>query len=993
MRNTVLAVFLIIISLSVMSVFVIGSDATPSDESESDIILFDMGNGKTTWESPAYSDGDTVDKMLSKTAEAAGLSYEFSAGSISIDGKTEEVIGTGSGSGSFEISGTTSTVVVSSWHLYSWDETVKQWSDEDMSVLSDPYSGGEYAIGFHPDGIVPVETPQYATSWTMVRGDAENSGNQASAFSATEPAEVKWTDTRGGQSGVYSSVLYVQDYVIAKFGTSSGMGSELVDAALKCYTVSGEECWSFYFPGILYYETATPLIVGDYVYVTSGLGYIFKLPWKIGPGDNNENVTMFDGAVYDRDKVSDKIGAIPYDTHAQLTGSTYSTGCGSLVYDSGAIYCKASNGMMYCFDTDLNLIWSHQMFGHTYFIAPTVVDGYVFAGALDGNLYVMDKTNGNLIDSEKVYTKESRGNEYGSVNGICVVKTGETYSLMFGVTDGRGMSSTVGGIAIYSFDGEHLKQIFLNTEVFGMTSNYPVVSSDDEFTGIYFATSKGLYRIDTTGGWKLLTNSLAEIHAGPVLVNGEHLYLASFTAGKPNYIVNIDGSIEALISPPSNIRNYNMSAMTVIGDWVFVGNDSGMYAIYGVFPEYVEPVSDERSLLETVSVIVVVILAILIAIYVVLRLAFKKEKPFSFIANSVMHFIRGAEYSHNTKNRHRLWVVLIVGFVVMAIVFIVCLAVGSASTLSLSETFSALASAISKGGQNLVDDEITVYSSRLPRTMAALAVGVGLSIAGSIYQAIIRNPLVDPYIMGVSAGAGTAAIAVIAFDFTFFGLFSPHSIYLVAFTAMVGGLIAFFATMLIAEKAGGSSINYVLAGVVVGLGFSAVQTLMMSLAGHQVTNVLSWLFGSFSNIAWNQVGMIVIPAIALSLVPLFWAKEFNLVLLGEDQAKQMGLNVRMFNRCMLILASVLTSICVAFVGIIGFVGLVIPHLCRMILGGDHRLVLPSSIVLGGILMMLADFSARMLFFGQELPVGAITTIIGVPVFAYLLIRKGRMYDG
>ena len=165
------------------------------------------------------------------------------------------------------------------------------------------------------------------------------------------------------------------------------------------------------------------------------------------------------------------------------------------------------------------------------------------------------------------------------------------------------------------------------------------------------------------------------------------------------------------------------------------------------------------------------------------------------------------------------------------------------------------------------------------------------------------------------------------------------------------------------------------------------------MAGNQVSNALTWLFGSFSNISWNQIWLVFIPALFLSFVPLIWAKEFNLVLLGEDQAKQMGLDVRRFNRIMLILASVLTAICVAFVGIIGFVGLVIPHLCRMILGGDHRLVLPASIVLGAILMMGADFAAKMIIPGIELPVGAITTVIGVPVFAYLLIRKGRMYDG
>ena len=124
-----------------------------------------------------------------------------------------------------------------------------------------------------------------------------------------------------------------------------------------------------------------------------------------------------------------------------------------------------------------------------------------------------------------------------------------------------------------------------------------------------------------------------------------------------------------------------------------------------------------------------------------------------------------------------------------------------------------------------------------------------------------------------------------------------------------------------------------------------------------------------------------------------WAKELNLILLGDDNAQQMGLNVKRFDTLMLIMASVLTSVCVAFVGIIGFVGLVVPHVCRMILGGDHRLVLPASMVLGGALMLLADLLARMIMMPLELPVGAITTVVGVPVFAYLLIKKGRIYNG
>lgn len=325
--------------------------------------------------------------------------------------------------------------------------------------------------------------------------------------------------------------------------------------------------------------------------------------------------------------------------------------------------------------------------------------------------------------------------------------------------------------------------------------------------------------------------------------------------------------------------------------------------------------------------------------------------------------------------------------------FIICICVGPTVILSPGEAFSALVTALEKGGENLTYEEVMVYSSRLPRTVLALVIGMGLSIAGVIYQAIIRNPLVDPYIMGVSSGAGTAAIAVIAFDFTFFGLFSHNSLFLTAVSAMVGGVIAFAITMLLAEKSGGTSTNYVLAGVVVGMVFAAIQSIMLTTASNDVGNSLSWIYGSFANVVWEQVPVVFFPVLGMVFGSLIWAKEFNLVLLGEDQAKQMGLNVRLFNRSMLVLASVLTSLCVAFVGIIGFVGLVIPHLCRMILGGDHRLVMPVSIAFGGCLLMFADLLSRMLWSGFELPVGAITTLIGIPVFAWLLIRRGKMYDG
>ncbi|MCQ2078607.1 MAG: iron chelate uptake ABC transporter family permease subunit [archaeon] len=388
--------------------------------------------------------------------------------------------------------------------------------------------------------------------------------------------------------------------------------------------------------------------------------------------------------------------------------------------------------------------------------------------------------------------------------------------------------------------------------------------------------------------------------------------------------------------------------------------------------------------------ILVAILAVICAFLVHIKRT--QEMPvFAYIRTKLRS--DNANGSKVRRNKTRLLIVCLLGLTATFIMFLCSLAIGPTAILSLPDALSALMSAVGKHGQNLNFQEIIVYESRLPRAIATLGVGIGLSIAGCVYQAIIRNPLVDPYIMGVSSGAGTFAVAAIAANFTFFGLLANNN-FATPILAIIGGLLAFGLTLLIAEKAGGSSTNYVLAGVVIGLVFSAVQTMLLVTSdSNKLTSAMSWLFGSFANISWSTVWIVFFPALFLALVPLFWAKELNLVLLGEDQAKQMGLNVRKFNRWMLILASVLTSVCVAFVGIIGFVGMVIPHLARMVLGGDHRLVLPASIMMGGALMLFADLLAKMLMVPTELPVGAITTVIGVPVFAYLLIKKGRMYSG
>ena len=355
--------------------------------------------------------------------------------------------------------------------------------------------------------------------------------------------------------------------------------------------------------------------------------------------------------------------------------------------------------------------------------------------------------------------------------------------------------------------------------------------------------------------------------------------------------------------------------------------------------------------------------------------------------------IDGKGETHIERKRHRMVFLATVGTALLLIVFVMMLCIGPTAILDPIDALSNLFSAIGKDGSAMTDKEVMVFSSRFPRAVAAIAVGLGLSIAGTSYQAVIRNPLVDPYIMGVSSGAGTFAIAVIAFNFTFFGLISSNSIYLIAIAAIIGGLLAFGLTMILAHRAGATTNAYVLSGVVIGLVFGAVQTLMIVFSGNKVSDVLLWLFGSFANITWDKALFILIPVIVMSVLLFRYAKELNLILLGENQARQMGLDVKKFNAIVLVLASVMTAFCVAFCGIIGFVGLVVPPLCRMLFGGDHRLVLPASLALGGVLMMLADLVARMIIPGTELPVGAITTMIGVPVFAYLLIKRGKIYNG
>ncbi len=348
--------------------------------------------------------------------------------------------------------------------------------------------------------------------------------------------------------------------------------------------------------------------------------------------------------------------------------------------------------------------------------------------------------------------------------------------------------------------------------------------------------------------------------------------------------------------------------------------------------------------------------------------------------------------SEIARKKRRFKVIVVFGIVMSVVAFLISISISSGGIISVDEAVRALISSIQKGGENLTATENYIYYSRLPRAIAAVAVGAGLSIAGCMYQAIIRNPLVDPYITGVSSGAGCLAVAVSAVGLTI-PFLDNGSLYLIPVAAIIGGLLAFAMTMGIAEGSGGSTTNYILAGVIVGFAFSSIQTIFLTLGVDNLQDSMWWLYGSFSMVTWENAWLVFFPAMGVSLLALVWAREFNLFSMGEEQARQLGMNVKLFKRSMMVIASVLTALCVAFVGIIGFVGLVVPHACRMALGSDHRLIMPASMALGAMLMLFSDVIARTVMSPLELPVGAITAMIGTPVFAYMLMRKGREYDG
>ena len=273
---------------------------------------------------------------------------------------------------------------------------------------------------------------------------------------------------------------------------------------------------------------------------------------------------------------------------------------------------------------------------------------------------------------------------------------------------------------------------------------------------------------------------------------------------------------------------------------------------------------------------------------------------------------------------------------------------------------------------------------RLPRAVLGLLVGGGLALAGSVFQALLRNPLAEPFILGISGGAAAGAVLVLAL-----GLAAVGSGLLPA-AAFAGALVAILLVFRVASAAGRALDVRVLllAGVVVGSFFSAVIALTLSLSeARAVRSAILWMMGSLAGATWGSVGVVAAYTLPSALLLMGLARALNLMAVGEETATYLGTDVEKVKRVAYGVASLVTAAGVSVAGIIGFVGLIVPHGIRLLIGSDQRFLLPLSFLAGAAFLALADLAARMVLAPIEIPIGVVTAFLGVPLFLVLLRRS------
>ena len=281
--------------------------------------------------------------------------------------------------------------------------------------------------------------------------------------------------------------------------------------------------------------------------------------------------------------------------------------------------------------------------------------------------------------------------------------------------------------------------------------------------------------------------------------------------------------------------------------------------------------------------------------------------------------------------------------------------------------------------------DILIWDSQLPRTIVAIIAGAGLAVGGAVMQGVVKNPLADPYTTGISSGAVLGATMAIVLGMTMTGT-GQYGLILNAF---VFSLIPAGIMIAVSRISSGSPATIILVGTAVSCIFSAFSTLIMMMADElAMKNAFVWTVGSLSGATWSYIPMMLIMVLAGSSVLFAMSDKMNLLMTGDDSAKAMGLDVETFRMVCLVILSLVTASIVSFIGLVGFLGLIAPHMVRLILGSDTRLVIPASAAMGAAFMLLADVISRILATG-DMPVGVVFSFIGGPLFLLLIMRTRR----
>jgi iron complex transport system permease protein len=333
---------------------------------------------------------------------------------------------------------------------------------------------------------------------------------------------------------------------------------------------------------------------------------------------------------------------------------------------------------------------------------------------------------------------------------------------------------------------------------------------------------------------------------------------------------------------------------------------------------------------------------------------------------------------------------------VLTIVLVVSVAAGIAlgpTVIPVGDVLRYLRAAVT--GAVISADELSgytiVWEVRTPRVLLAMVVGAGLSLVGVVIQALVRNALADPFVLGISSGASVGATAVVVF-----GVFASLGVYALSAAAFLGALGASALVYLAAmSKAGLTPLRLVLTGVALGYGFQAVMSVLVFLApdGQAARTVLFWLLGSLGGANWGALPVAGVAVVVAIVVLLRLSRPLDVLAMGDETAASLGIDAANLRRWLFVLTAAVTGLLVAVSGAVAFVGLVMPHLVRILVGSSHRRVLAVAPLAGAVFMVWTDLVARTLVAPEELPLGVITAVIGVPVFITLMRRRGYLFGG